>query len=85
MRTEVLSKLSAITLPLLIVTYPEAIAELVISKKQLDDQTLVMHQGDVLDVDATLEIYTDDDDEPTDSEMTGLATSAGITNFPEIS
>ena len=55
LRTEVLSKLSAITLPLLIVTYPEAIAELVISKKQLDDQTLVMHQGDVLDVDATLE------------------------------
>lgn len=38
-----------------------------------------------VDVDATLEIYTDDDDEPTDSEMTGLATSAGITNFPEIS
>ena len=55
LRTEVLSKLSAITLPLLIVTYPEAISELVISKKQLDDQTLVMHQGDVLDVDATLE------------------------------
>ena len=55
LRTEVLSKLSAITLPLLIVTYPEAIAELVVSKKQLDDQTLVMHQGDVLDVDATLE------------------------------
>ena len=60
LRTEVLSKLSATThLPssntLLIVTYPEAIAELVISKKQLDDQTLVLHQGDVLDVDATLE------------------------------
>jgi len=55
LRTEVLSKLSAITFPLLIVTYPEAIAELVISKKQLDDQTLVMHQGDVLDMDATLE------------------------------
>jgi len=55
LRTEVLSKLSAITFPLLIVTYPEAIAELVISKKQLDDQTLVMHQGEVLDMDATLE------------------------------
>ena len=40
---------------LLIVTYPEAIAELVISKKQLDDRTLVLHQGDVLDVDGTLE------------------------------
>ena len=60
LRTEVLSKLSATTHypspnTLLIVTYPEAIAELVISKKQLDDQTLVLHQGDVLDVDATLE------------------------------
>ena len=41
--------------PLAIVTYPEAIAELVISKKQLDDRTLVMHQGDVLNMDATLE------------------------------
>ena len=66
LRTEVLSKLSAhegnhnsqfsiLNSQLLIVSYPEAIAELVISKKQLDDQTLVMHQGDVLDVDATLE------------------------------
>ena len=59
LRTEVLSKLSATTHhpspnTLLIVTYPEAIAELVISKKQLTDQTLVMHQGDVLDMDATL-------------------------------
>ena len=60
LRTEVLSKLSAKSQQLkakglLIVTYPEAIAELVISKKQLDDQTLVLHQGDVLDMDATLE------------------------------
>ena len=62
LRTEVLSKLSPLTSHpspltshLYIVTYPEAIAELVISKKQLDDQTLVLHQGDVLDVDATLE------------------------------
>ena len=65
LRTEVLACLSASHSPLpseggvgrlpYIVTYPEAIAELVISKKQLDDQTLVMHQGDVLDMDATLE------------------------------
>ena len=55
LRTEVLSKLSTLNSQLSIVTYPEAIAELVISKKQLDDQTLVLHQGDVLDVDATLE------------------------------
>ena len=59
LRTEVLAKVSShhspLTSHLLIVTYPEAIAELVISKKQLDDQTLVMHQGDELDMDATLE------------------------------
>ena len=59
LRTEVLAKLSShlspLTSHLFIVTYPESIAELVISKKQLDDKTLVMHQGDVLDVDATLE------------------------------
>ena len=59
LRTEVLAKLSSNTQhpspnTLLIVTYPESIAELVISKKQLDDRTLVLHQGDVLDVDATL-------------------------------
>ena len=53
LRTEVLSKLSYGGG--LIVSYPEAIAELVISKKQLDDRTLVLHQGDELDVDATLE------------------------------
>ena len=59
LRTEVLAKVSShpssLTSNLCIVTYPEAVAELVISKKQLDDQTLVLHQGDVLDMDATLE------------------------------
>ena len=60
LRTEVLSKLSANSQTptansLFIVTYPEAVAELVIPKKQIDDRTLVMHQGDGLDMDATLE------------------------------
>ena len=57
LRTEVLARLSThnIQRSTFIVTYPEAIAELVISKKQLDDRTLVLHQGDGLDVDATLE------------------------------
>ena len=57
LRTEVLAKLSTLNTqhPTLVVTYPEAVAELVISKKQLDDQTLVLHQGDVLDVDGTIE------------------------------
>jgi len=67
LRTEVLAKLSTLTscprtpvLPhprtthLFIVTYPEAVAELVISKKQLDDRTLTLHQGDTLNIDATL-------------------------------
>ena len=36
-----------------------------------------------VDVDATFEIYTDDYDEPSDSDMIALATGAGITNFPE--
>ena len=57
LRTEVLAKLSTLNTqhPTLVVTYPEAVAELVISKKQMDDQTLVLHQGDVLDVDGTIE------------------------------
>jgi transcription-repair coupling factor (superfamily II helicase) len=57
LRTEVLARLSThnIQRSTFIVTYPEAIVELVISKKQLDDRTLVLHQGDGLDVDATLE------------------------------
>ncbi len=57
LRTEVLARLSThnIQRSTFIVTYPEAIVELVISNKQLDDRTLVLHQGDGLDVDATLE------------------------------
>ena len=53
LRTEVLSKLSANggQSPLLIVTYPEALAELVVSQKQLGDQTLVLRQGETIQVD----------------------------------
>ena len=59
LRTEVLSKLSTkgqqlTANNLFIVTCPEAVAELVISKKQLNDRTLVLHEGDVLDVDAII-------------------------------
>ncbi|MBQ7513106.1 MAG: transcription-repair coupling factor [Prevotella sp.] len=48
---------SLFTLPysLYIVTYPEAVAELVVSKKQLDDRTLVLRQGDTLSIDDTLQ------------------------------
>ena len=38
---------------LYVVTYPEAIAELVVSKKQLDDRSLVLSVGDVIDADQT--------------------------------
>ena len=54
LRTEALSRLSAAhQSPLFIVTYPEAVAELVISKKILDDRTLLLHEGDTVDADAT--------------------------------
>ena len=57
LRTEVLAKLSSLS-PLtsphspLIVTYPEAVAELVISKKTLDNRTVTLRQGDTMDADA---------------------------------
>ena len=54
LRTEVLAKLSTDNCQLFIVSYPEAIAELVISKKVLDDRTLTLCQGDTLDADATV-------------------------------
>ena len=54
LRTEVLSKLSTQTFPLYIVTYPEAVSELVISKKVLDDRLLTLHQGDTIDTDETV-------------------------------
>ena len=38
---------------LYIVTYPEAIAELVVSKKQLDDRSVVLSVGDTIDADQT--------------------------------
>ena len=53
LRTEVLAKISNQS-SVFIVSYPEAIAELVISKKVLDDRTLTLHQGDMMDVDATV-------------------------------
>ena len=55
LRTEVLARLSTFNsqLSTFIVTYPEAIAELVVSKKQLDDRSLVLSVGDVIDADQT--------------------------------
>ena len=38
---------------LFVVTYPEAVAELVVSKKQLDDRSVVLSVGDTIDADDT--------------------------------
>ena len=56
LRTEVLSRLTDSSLDanresLFIVSYPEAVAELVVSKQVLDDRTVVLRQGATLDVD----------------------------------
>ncbi len=64
LRTEVLARLSPLTsphsplpsphsplpTPLYIVTYPEAVAELVVSKQSLDSRTLVLEQEQTVDV-----------------------------------
>ncbi|MBQ8066284.1 MAG: transcription-repair coupling factor [Prevotella sp.] len=65
LRTEVLAKLNsrldANTSPsahhssLFIVTHPEAVAELVVSKKQLDGRMLVINEGDTLDANQAAE------------------------------
>ena len=63
LRTEVLSRLSSLpsssTSHLFIVSYPEAVAELVVSKKQFDDRTLILQQGDSIDVDQTAQQLRD--------------------------
>ena len=60
LRTEVLARLNDSSLftlhsSLCIVPYPEAIAELVVSKKQLDDRTVVLSVGDTIDADETVQ------------------------------
>ena len=61
LRTEVLASLTLSThhspltthhSPLYIITYPEAVAELVVSKKRLDDRTLSLRVGQTINVDA---------------------------------
>ncbi|MBR4389002.1 MAG: transcription-repair coupling factor [Prevotella sp.] len=52
LRTEVLTRLTAkgAPTPLLVVTHPEAVAELVVSKRQLDEKVISLHKGDVVDM-----------------------------------
>ena len=54
LRTEVLSKLSQGS-QLYIVSYPEAVAEQVISQKALGERMLTLRKGDTIDVDETVE------------------------------
>ena len=48
LRTEVLTK--TLEGPLLIVTYPDALAERVVSKQELDENTLTLKVGDLFDI-----------------------------------
>ena len=55
LRTEVLARLSDNSQPqrtngLYVVSYPEALAEMVVSKKSFDDRQLVLEKGQVIDV-----------------------------------
>lgn len=50
LRTEVLSRLSTKTLPLFVVSYPDALAELVVSHETLSEQTLELHKGEMVDI-----------------------------------
>ncbi len=56
LRTEVLSRLSttADQQPLFIVTCPEAVAELVVSKQELDTRMVVLSQGETINTDETV-------------------------------
>ena len=50
LRTEVLSRLSAGDLPLFIVTYPQALSELVVTRQKLKEQTLKLGVGERVDI-----------------------------------
>jgi len=50
LRTEVLTRISSSTMPMYIVTSPEALSELVVSKKQLDERRLSLKVGQTIRV-----------------------------------
>lgn len=50
LRTEVLSRLTMDKKPLFIVTFPDAMCELVVSHEELADQTLVIRRGEETDI-----------------------------------
>lgn len=50
LRTEVLSKLALGSFPLFVVTYPQALAEMVVTRSELEKKTLNISVGDMLDI-----------------------------------
>ncbi len=50
LRTEVLSRLSTGSLPLFIVSHPQALSELVVTKQKLSEQTLSLRVGERVDI-----------------------------------
>ena len=50
LRTEVLSRISSLSSQLYIVTYPQALAELVVTKTKLSEQTLRLQTGEKIDI-----------------------------------
>ena len=50
LRTEVLSRLAAGSLPLFIVTHPQALSELVVTREKLSQQTLTLGVGERVDI-----------------------------------
>ncbi len=59
LRTEVLSRVASHRLPLYVVSFPDALAELVVSHEELDDQTLVLHQGEEADLEVTEQVLAE--------------------------
>lgn len=50
LRTEVLSRIALGKMPLFVVTYPDALCELVVSHEELSDQTLILRKGESTDI-----------------------------------
>ena len=54
-RTEIVNKMVMREEPYLVVTYPEAISEKLVSKQYLANNSFLLHKGDQLDIDTLLE------------------------------
>ena len=59
LRTEVLSRISSGRLPLFVVTFPDALCEMVVSHEELQDQTQVLHRGERIDITFLQDVLVD--------------------------